>query len=175
MSFKDTAYTNEFLGAHTDNTYFTDPARLQLFHLLSHTGGEGGASLLVDGFKAAEILYKENPMHGKALSKYNQPFHSSGNEDTCIQPLQQYPVLGIHPEYRRLFQVRWNNYDRAAKKDWAIRQQDEWYEAARHYNDIIERPEMQLWDQLKPGSALSTHKPSFCSLCIICRWLTRFL
>lgn len=67
-------------------------------------------------------------------------------------------MLGIHPEYKRLFQVRWNNYDRAAKKDWALRQQDEWYEAARHYNEIIERPEMQLWDQLKPGSALSMYQ-----------------
>ncbi|KIK62603.1 hypothetical protein GYMLUDRAFT_42059 [Collybiopsis luxurians FD-317 M1] len=33
----DTAYTNVALGAHTDNTYFTDPSGLQLFHLLSHT------------------------------------------------------------------------------------------------------------------------------------------
>ncbi|KAF9069703.1 hypothetical protein BDP27DRAFT_1325233 [Rhodocollybia butyracea] len=33
----DTAYTNIPLGAHTDNTYFTDPCGLQLFHLLEHT------------------------------------------------------------------------------------------------------------------------------------------
>ena len=32
----DTAYTNDYLPAHTDTTYFTDPAGLQVFHLLSH-------------------------------------------------------------------------------------------------------------------------------------------
>ncbi|KAF5392276.1 hypothetical protein D9757_001559 [Collybiopsis confluens] len=37
LSKGDTAYTNIALGAHTDNTYFTDPCGLQLFHLLSHT------------------------------------------------------------------------------------------------------------------------------------------
>lgn len=112
--------------------------------------------MLVDGFKAAEILNKENPKHCKALSLHPQPFHSSGNEDTCIQPLQQYPVICVHPEFNnRVYQVRWNNYDRAAKNDWGRLQQDEWYEAAHHYNEIIERPEMQLWDQLQPGTALS--------------------
>lgn len=32
----DTAYTNLALPAHTDTTYFTEPAGLQAFHLLSH-------------------------------------------------------------------------------------------------------------------------------------------
>ncbi|KAE8333103.1 hypothetical protein BDV39DRAFT_188642 [Aspergillus sergii] len=154
LTFKDTAYTTEFLGAHTDNTYFTDPARLQLFHLLSHTDGDGGASLLVDGFSAAEVLRAENPENYQLLAATPQPFHSSGNEDTCIQPAEQMPIFRIHPQFNYLYQIRWNNYDRAAKKDWNLDQQNRWYNAARHFNDIVTREKTQIWTQLEPGTAL---------------------
>ncbi|KAF7122821.1 hypothetical protein CNMCM5793_000931 [Aspergillus hiratsukae] len=154
LTFKDTAYTTEFLGAHTDNTYFTDPSRLQLFHLLSHTDGHGGASLLVDGFKAASIMRQENPKNCGALAATKQPYHSSGNEDVCIQPAEQTPVFKIHPDLMRLYQVRWNNYDRAAKRNWGLKEQNRWYNAARHFNNIIQRPSVEIWTQLQPGTAL---------------------
>ncbi|KAL4919343.1 P-loop containing nucleoside triphosphate hydrolase protein [Aspergillus aurantiobrunneus] len=155
LTFKDTAYTNEFLGAHTDNTYFTDPARLQLFHLLSHTDGEGGASLLVDGFQAAKILSEENEEHARTLRRIKQPYHASGNEDLCIQPAEQFAVFKTHPQIRgQLQQIRWNNYDRAVKWDWTLDEQYEWYEAARHFNEILHRPNMEIWTQLEPGTAL---------------------
>ncbi|PYH71495.1 putative trimethyllysine dioxygenase TmlH [Aspergillus vadensis CBS 113365] len=154
LTFKDTAYTTEFLGAHTDNTYFTDPARLQLFHLLSHTNGDGGASLLVDGFRAASILREESPEDFEVLMSTNHPYHSSGNEDVCVQPAEQAPVLKVHPELQRLYQIRWNNYDRAAKKNWNWEEQVKWYTAARHWDEIIRRKDMEIWTQLEPGTAL---------------------
>jgi trimethyllysine dioxygenase len=155
LAFKDTAYTNEFLGAHTDNTYFTDPARLQLFHLLSHENGDGGASLLVDGFRAAKILAEENPGHAKTLRRLRQPAHASGNENHCITPQQHYPVFDRHIGMPLLFQIRWNNYDRSIKWDWSVDEQYEWYEAARHFDEILRRPDMEIWTQLEPGTALS--------------------
>ncbi|KAL2855078.1 P-loop containing nucleoside triphosphate hydrolase protein [Aspergillus pseudodeflectus] len=154
LAFKDTAYTNEFLGAHTDNTYFTDPARLQLFHLLSHENGDGGASLLVDGFRAAKILAEENPGHAKTLRRLRQPAHASGNEDHCITPQQHYPVFDRHIGMPLLFQIRWNNYDRSIKWDWSVDEQYEWYDAARHFDEILRRPDMEIWTQLEPGTAL---------------------
>lgn len=51
----DSAYTREFLGAHTDNTYFNDAAGLQVLHCVQHCG-TGGESLLVDGFRALTAL-----------------------------------------------------------------------------------------------------------------------
>jgi trimethyllysine dioxygenase len=155
LTFKDTAYTNEFLGAHTDNTYFTDPARLQLFHLLSHTDGFGGENLLVDGFAAANQLREESPFHYEVLAKHRHPWHASGNEDVCIQPSFQQPVFSIHPDLNQMYQIRWNNYDRAPKVDWSEKEQSEWYTAARHYNQILKK--MELWQRLEPGSALSEY------------------
>ncbi|KAJ5760210.1 Trimethyllysine dioxygenase, partial [Penicillium odoratum] len=154
LTFKDTAYTNEALGGHTDNTYFTDPARLQLFHLLSHTDGSGGESLLVDGLAAARKLRKESPEDYVALTRERHSWHSSGNEDVCIQPSFRAPVLSIHPDYQRVYQVRWNNYDRAPKSDWSLVAQDRWYGAARRFNKILNEQNRQIWTQLEPGMAL---------------------
>ncbi|KAL4736745.1 hypothetical protein BDV11DRAFT_193197 [Aspergillus similis] len=155
MSFKDTAYTNEALGAHTDNTYFTDPARLQLFHMLSHTDGDGGATLLVDGFRAARRLYAESKQNLNHLRNIRQPFHASGNEGSIYQPVEQQVVLRAHAQFKhRLYQVRWNNYDRAVKWNWSLEEQEAWYKAAKHFNDIIHREDMEIWTQLQPGTAL---------------------
>ncbi|CRL27218.1 Taurine catabolism dioxygenase TauD/TfdA [Penicillium camemberti] len=152
LTFKDTAYTNEFLGAHTDNTYFTDPARLQLFHLLSHTEGSGGENLLVDGFAAAAQLRLESPEDYAQLVNHRHPWHASGNEDTCIQPSAMAPVFSMHTDLNKMYQIRWNNYDRAPKTNWSALEQTVWYRAARHYNEILQSKEM--WTKLKPGSAL---------------------
>ena len=167
MTFKDSAYGSEALDPHTDTTYFTDPARLQLFHLLSHTDGDGGESVLVDGFVAANTLRRndlvENPKGPltRALAEIRQPWHSSGNQDACIQPIMQYPVFNTSPDSFQLYQIRWNEYDRTAKQDWDVETQERWYEAARNFNRIIKNPGSQIRLQLKPGTALSmchTHR-----------------
>jgi len=154
LTFKDTAYTNDSLAAHTDNTYFTDPPRLQLFHLLSHTNGEGGATLLVDGFKAARQLMEEDELSCRMLAKFSQPFHSSGNEHVCIQPSKAAKVFERDMRTNELQLIRWNNYDRGAKADWTIESEELWYSAARHWNEIINRPEMEIWLQLQPGTTI---------------------
>ncbi|XP_014665313.1 PREDICTED: trimethyllysine dioxygenase, mitochondrial-like, partial [Priapulus caudatus] len=59
MTHSDTAYTNLALGAHTDNTYLEDCPGIQIFHCLQHDGN-GGETLLVDGFNAADQLRKTN-------------------------------------------------------------------------------------------------------------------
>ncbi|EED19509.1 trimethyllysine dioxygenase TmlH, putative [Talaromyces stipitatus ATCC 10500] len=155
LTFKDTAYTTEALGAHTDNTYFSDPARLQLFHLLEHTEGEGGETLLVDGFYAAQRMLIEAPHNVEAFTDYAHPWHSSGNEHISIQPYVYFPVFERDPTTARLMRIRWNNYDRAAKIDWTPYMAMSWYSAARHWNAILLRKDQtQKWLQLEPGTAI---------------------
>lgn len=101
-----------------------------MFHMLSHTGGSGGESLLVDGFAAARQLYAEDKEAYKILSTIGIWAHASGNEDVSIQPYVCFPVLSHDPIMGHLIQVRWNNSDRAAieaPSDMI----DKWYEAAR--------------------------------------------
>jgi trimethyllysine dioxygenase len=129
LASKDTAYTSIALDAHTDNTYFSDPAGLQAFHLLSHTEGEGGASLLVDGFKAAQDLANQDPEAYNLLSTVNVHAHASGNDGISIQPYRAFPVLLHDPYIHHLVQVRWNSSDRAAI-DMPLEEVQKWYDAA---------------------------------------------
>ncbi|KAJ6141393.1 Trimethyllysine dioxygenase [Penicillium chermesinum] len=154
LTFKDTAYTNEGLAPHTDNTYFSDPARLQLFHLLSHTDGSGGESTMLDGFAAARKLYQESPSLYNSLATVRHSWHSSGNEDVCIQPSVRAPVFSIHPDFGTMYQVRWNYYDQLPKSDWSLEEQSTWYKAARRYYEILNEPGRVLQMQLEPGTAL---------------------
>ena len=163
LTMKDTAYTSLALGAHTDTTYFTDPAGLQMFHLLSHTDGAGGMSLLIDGFKAARDLKRMSGKSYEAMSRIPVPWHASGNEGVTITPAKGFPVLNFADHYveernPRLLQVRWNNDDRGVVglRERDIMRADKWYTAARLWSDILKREDMQYWAQLEPGRPLST-------------------
>ncbi|GKT78010.1 LOW QUALITY PROTEIN: trimethyllysine dioxygenase [Colletotrichum tofieldiae] len=177
LAMADTAYTNIALPAHTDTTYFTDPAGLQAFHMLSHEappgqeptedGKLGGESLLVDAFHAARILLKEDPKAYEILSKVRLPWHASGNEGITISPDKRYPVLEVDEETGKLQRVRWNNDDRGVVPFTKDVSPTEWYAAARKWDAILRRHDVEYWVQLKPGQVLTV------SACID-RWLTSF-
>lgn len=161
----DTAYTNIALGAHTDTTYFSDPAGLQAFHMLSHmadatakdspAGADlGGQSLLVDGFHAANTLKQEDPKAFEVLTRAKLPWHASGNEGISIAPDKLYPVLEVDERTGNMHRVRWNNDDRGVVP-FTQAGGAEWYEAARKWHSILTRKEMEYWFQLKPGNLLS--------------------
>ena len=99
-----------------------------MFHLLSHTDGEGGESLLVDGFRAANELRKSEPEAYRILKTTNIYSHASGNEGISIQPYRSFPVI-LENESGEVVQIRWNTSDRAAI-DLPLEQMDAWYSAA---------------------------------------------
>lgn len=150
LASKDTAYTNIALEAHTDTTYFSEPAGLQAFHLLSHTDGEGGASLLVDGFKVAEELRQTDPEAYEILSTVNVHSHASGNEGISIQPYRSFPVLEHDSATGDLLRVRWNSSDRASI-ELPIDEVERWYDAARKFDALLKKKENEYWEQLTPG------------------------
>lgn len=158
LALADTAYTNLALAAHTDTTYFTEPAGLQAFHLLSHTPPPnqrpeealGGQSLLVDGFHAASLLKQESPEHYETLRQVQVPWHASGNQGVAIAPDRAYSVIEVDSSLRR---IRWNNDDRGViPLDVDV---NAWYKAARKWNEILTRKDSEYWFQLAPGRMLS--------------------
>ncbi|KFH46622.1 Trimethyllysine dioxygenase-like protein [Hapsidospora chrysogenum ATCC 11550] len=162
LSSADTAYTNLALDPHTDTTYFTDPAGLQSFHMLSHTpppghkgGGKelGGKSILVDGFMVAEKMRELHPEDFETLRRVPIAWHASGNRDAPIIPDRRYPVIetagdGPSAEIRR---IRWNNDDRGLVP---LEDAEKWYEAARKWAAMVKSPEYQYLFQLEPGRML---------------------
>lgn len=161
---KDTAYTTLALPAHTDNTYFTDPSGLQLFHLLSHAG-IGGTSLLVDGFACAAQLRIQDSRAYDILSRVPVPWHASGNEGVVITPATSVPVFTLD-EGGAVRQLRWNNDDRASMPlETEGVTYEEWFEAARVWNSIITDKKNEYWEQLVPGRPVSEFYPPFFSSC----------
>lgn len=164
----DTAYSNIALPAHTDTTYFTEPAGLQAFHMISHTptpGSDyeetfnlGGESLLVDGFRAAETMRAKFPIHYEVLCSTPIPWHASGNENISITPWNRFPVIetstgGAKGQIKR---IRWNNDDRGVvpggvNSSTAAR----WYKAARKWHKIITDTRNEKWFKLDPTRILS--------------------
>jgi trimethyllysine dioxygenase len=152
---KDTAYTSQALAAHTDTAYFTDPAGLQMFHLLSHTEGTGGKSLLVDGFKATQTLAREDLEAARVLKDRRIGWHASGNDGITIAS-RDFAVLKAHRlpnNDMAATQVRWNNDDRSTLQ--YSHSVAKWYDAARKFDKILKRKDMEYWAQLEPGRPLS--------------------
>ena len=81
--------------------------------------------------------------------------HASGNPNVKFLTETAYPVLEAESDGARPRKVRWNNDDRAAM---LARDPDEvarWYAAARKWVEILRRPELEYWEQLRPGRPLS--------------------
>jgi hypothetical protein len=159
----DAAYTTEALPPHTDTTYFTEPAGLQAFHMLSHEPDEngecsGGQSILVDGFNAARILREQDPRAYRILSEVKLTWHASGNKGISICPDEHYPVLD-HMGGEALHRIRWNNEDRAVLPFDSRHPTLAWYKAARKFNHLITRDSMQRRFPLTPGTVLSEWIP----------------
>ncbi|OSX59107.1 hypothetical protein POSPLADRAFT_1151947 [Postia placenta MAD-698-R-SB12] len=150
----DTAYTTMALGAHTDTTYYTDPCGLQLFHLLEHTGGKGGATLLVDGFYVASILKELHPTAYEHLSRVRVPAHAAGEPSALYTPTPQggYPVLRHADD--ELIQVRWNNDDRSVMSHLEPGLVEEWYDSIRKWHQLLTSADSEYWVQLSPGTAV---------------------
>ncbi|WFD29313.1 trimethyllysine dioxygenase [Malassezia sp. CBS 17886] len=168
LAHGDTAYTDVALGAHTDTTYFTDPAGLQMFHLLHHhsieptdfrdryTGAPlGGASLFVDGFWAAQRMHETHPDLYQVLRETRFRGHSAGDDDTLVAPLLDsgYSIFEHDPHTDDLVMVRYNNSDRSVLRvDQAGVERV--YEALRRWNEIITSPDAEYWFQMEPGTGM---------------------
>ncbi|KAK8843432.1 trimethyllysine dioxygenase [Kwoniella newhampshirensis] len=156
LSHGDLAYSNEGLPAHTDTTYFTEPAGLQIFHLLSHPSppGTGGTTLLVDAFYTASLLSTLHPNSYSLLSRLEVPAHASGTEGTLLRPEISQPVFR-HDERGRLVQVRWNNEDRGVVgRGWTPEEVRGWYTASRRFDELNKSEDAEYWVQLSPGTVL---------------------
>lgn len=98
----DSAYSKAYLGAHTDNTYFNDAAGLQVLHCIQHNG-EGGESLLLDGFNALASLRKRNSDAYDRLCRINVPaeyIEEKQHHTHCAPIVRLHPITGLPEQIR---------------------------------------------------------------------------
>ncbi|CAG5116383.1 unnamed protein product [Candidula unifasciata] len=155
-SHNDTAYSTQHLGAHTDNTYLTSPAGIQVFQCFEHNGA-GGETLLVDGFSALELLRTSDPTAFRLLCQTVIP-HEYIESPSEVSPGYHLYTLGTvistHPATGELLQIRYNPYDRAPLNTVRPDDVQAFYEAYSKLSGVIADPSNELWVKLKPGSVL---------------------
>ncbi len=144
----DSAYADTDLEVHTDCTYSHDAPGLLLFSC-QERDGDGGESVLVDGFAAARDLAAESPDLADALTRFDYP---ARYVEPGVRLLAERPPLRVDAS-GRLRQVSFNNYDRAPMfpvdmwVDTVIR-------AYSAFHDLIADPARQIRLGWKPGRVL---------------------
>ncbi|MFT5219912.1 MAG: gamma-butyrobetaine hydroxylase [Planctomycetota bacterium] len=142
------AFTNRGLGCHLDNPYRDPVPGLQLLHCLE-SSTEGGETILQDGFMAAAVLRAENPDHFSLLCKQwiNFKFQDSASN---LKSRVAFIEVNDHDE---VIKVRFNNrsIDTINLAPDLIRS---FYQAYRHYAEILERETLQISFKLEAGQLI---------------------
>lgn len=141
------AYTNLGLQAHTDNPYRDPVPTLQLLACLENTV-DGGDSVVVDGFRAAERLRDENPKGFALLTRHCARFEYAGS--TGVRLRAKRPMIELGPD-GELIAIRFNNRSAAAFTDIPYDDMAGFYAAYRRFAAIIEDKAMEVTFKLKPG------------------------
>ena len=141
------AYTNAGLQAHTDNPYRDPAPTLQLLACIENSV-EGGDSIVVDGFKAAEVLKAEGPDDFALLADFPANFEYAGQAG--VRLLSRRPMIETGPD-GELRHIRFNSRSVAAITDVPYERMPAYYRAYRHFSEIIDRPAMQVGFRLSPG------------------------
>lgn len=146
----DTAYSSQALKAHNDNTYFSESAGLQVFHVLDHKG-EGGETLLVDGFRAAQCVKDEDINSFQVLTETSiEAEYLEKGQHHCYTS----PVLTLHPITGKFRKIRYNLYDRSPMSTVPFAKVMEWYHAMGLLTKAVEDPSGEWWLKLRPGQVL---------------------
>ena len=132
------AFTGRALGAHTDNPYRDPVPGLQLLHCLE-ADAEGGETMLVDGFRAAERLHAAAPGRFALLTAHEVPFHF---RDADCDLRARGPVIALDGA-GAVSAIRYNNRS-AAAFDMADEVVPAFYDAYRHFARLLSEAEAEV-------------------------------
>jgi len=143
------AYTGLGLQAHSDNPYREPVPTLQILYCLENSA-EGGASLVVDGFRAVERLSACDPRAFSLLSGYCARFAYAGTADAHLESRR--PVIELAPD-GAVVAVRFNNRSAAPVTDVPYGQMEDYFAALRRFEGLIDDPVMAVSFKLEPGES----------------------
>jgi len=140
------AFTAIGLGNHTDNPYRDPVPQLQLLHCLE-AAAEGGESVVVDGFAAADRLRREAPDAFALLTRRPVPFRYV--EPGKVDLRSKAPLIELDAE-GALAAVRYNNRS-IAPFDLDADEIEPFYDAYRRFGRLLHDPELTVGFRLAPG------------------------
>jgi len=139
------AYTGMGLSCHTDNPYRDPVPGLQLLHCLV-AESDGGESVVVDGFRAAQMLQAESGIDFDLLTRHAVPFRFA-SADAVLEARARLITLDDRGE---VAEIRFNNRSIAAF-DLDVEVMGAFYAAYRRFADILRRPALEVGFKLAPG------------------------
>jgi len=142
------AFTSAGLMVHTDNPYRDPVPGLQLLHCLENDT-EGGGSLFVDGFQAAERLRREDPEAFRILATTWLPFRF---RDASVDLQARAPLITTD-DRDRVVTIRYNNRS-IAPADIPAPDLPGFYSAYRKFSSFLRHPEVEATLRLEPGDCV---------------------
>ena len=144
----DSAYSQTFLEPHTDGTYSIDAPGLQMFCCMEREGN-GGESILVDGFAIADLLRRTDPPAFETLTRVvvRSQYVEPGNHLTAKRPVIRLDHAG------NIEQISFNNYDRAPFR-LPPSQEQEFYRAYTKFHELLNDRSAWRVVRLNPGDAI---------------------
>jgi hypothetical protein len=144
----DSAYDSTALAVHTDGTYSHDAPGVIVF-AQQERDGDGGDSVLVDGFAAAADLAAADPDAADLLTRFEMggSYVEPGVSLRADRPPLRVDVDGV------LRQITFNNYDRAGvlpASGWI----DEVIDAYAAFHEVLSAPDRTLHLPWEPGQIL---------------------
>jgi len=146
------AFTPKALNVHTDNPYRRPVPGYQLLHCLV-ASGSGGVTVLLDGFRAAEVLRDENPAAFELLATRSVPFRWTGGGFDLHNRGPLIEVEGSGPARGSIRAVRYNNRS-AAPFDLPFDEMAGYYAAFRAFARLLHRSELEYRFRLEPGECM---------------------
>lgn len=130
-----------------------------MLHVI-HFKGTGGESILVDGFKLADVIRDESPNHYHILSTVPFEYHYT---DKNNKYLSSFIPFTLDPESGKVAQVHFNNCDRLPISASTIRALDkvkpggsiaDIYGAIKTFTRAMREEKHQYRFRLEPGRAV---------------------
>ena len=146
------AYTSIGLQSHTDNPYRDPVPGLQLFGCLENNA-DGGESVVVDGFRVAELIKQENQYWFDLLSNHNAQFEYHGSDDTHLRASR--PMIECGPD-GKIMHIRFNNRSCTALTEIPYDVMEEYYRAYRRFGDLVNHNQLEVVFKLEPGQLFIT-------------------
>jgi len=149
------AYTHHRIFFHTDSPFYDHMPGVAYLHCIEQHQGEGGETMLADGFKAAAILKEKHPEKHRMLSSESAYFKDIGDDYIKFNSIAQHPPL-VHNARGELMKINWNHFTRDSYFDVDIDQVEEFYTAMRCYDDILNDSANHIRLKMQPGDMVTT-------------------
>lgn len=140
------------ISLHTDNTYRHNPTGIHFFQGVALAPGNGGATILGDGFRIAEALRERDPDAFTLLTRTPQRFHRYLPER--IAQYTEAPSISLDWE-GEVCGFRYANRVTAAPLDLPEDLIEPMYLAQRKLVKLMDDPEFEVRFMIEPGDVLA--------------------